>query len=102
MTDGDDSGDDDPVRRGVMIPASMGLRFQIPIDLPEFTVIAAWGTYEPEATDEVTATGRAKRRFVRRPVDIPVKVDARALVPGKTKTVTLKDDVVLRVDTLPR
>ena len=29
-----------------MIPASMGLRFQIPDDLAVFTVTASWGAYE--------------------------------------------------------
>lgn len=29
-----------------MIPASMGLRFQVPPDLVSFTVTASWITYE--------------------------------------------------------
>ena len=28
-----------------MIPASMGLRFQVPADLETFTVTASWGVY---------------------------------------------------------
>jgi hypothetical protein len=56
LTDVDDSGagadedsgvEDGPQQRGLMIPASMGLRFQIPEALEAFTVIASWGVYEP-------------------------------------------------------
>ncbi len=38
--DEDNGGDrdDEPVKRGLMIPASMGLRFQIPCDLASFTI----------------------------------------------------------------
>ena len=43
----DDDAEDQPQKRGLMIPASMGLRFQIPADLDEFTVIASWGVYDP-------------------------------------------------------
>ena len=44
----EDSGvEDEPQQRGLMIPASMGLRCQIPDDLESFTVIASWGVYEP-------------------------------------------------------
>ncbi|WP_295702981.1 DISARM system helicase DrmA, partial [Lapillicoccus sp.] len=94
----DDSGQDEPVRRGLMIPASMGLRFQIPRHLAEFTVIASWGTYEPESTGEVTAGGRSIRRFRRQPVDIPSTIRVADLQPGVTTEVSLKDDVVLRID----
>ena len=43
----EDSGtEDEPQQRGLMIPASMGLRCQIPDDLGSFTVTASWGVYE--------------------------------------------------------
>ena len=61
-TDGADGGrgqrpEDEPQQRGLMIPASMGLRFQIPDDLESFTVTASWGVYEP-----VTDGGRRQGR----------------------------------------
>lgn len=33
-------------KQGLMIPASMGLRFQVPPDLVSFTITASWITYE--------------------------------------------------------
>ena len=95
----EDAPEDQGVRRGLMIPASMGLRFQVPLDLESVVVSASWGTYNSEATGEVTEKGRAKRRFVRTPVSIPVLMALADLVPGTTKEYPLKDDVVLRVDT---
>ena len=89
---------DEPVRRGLMIPASMGLRFQIPDDLHAFTVRASWGVYNPKATGQVSATGRSIRRFHRTPVDVPVTVRLAELPRGETSTLPLRDDVVLRVD----
>src|SRR5664280_87114 len=94
----EDAAEDQGVRRGLMIPASMGLRFQVPLELASVVVTATWGTYNPEATGEVTEKGRAKRRFVRTPVSIPVPVTLVDLVPGTTKEYPLTDDVVLRVD----
>ena len=93
-----DGAEDSPVRRGLMIPASMGLRFQVPRDLPSVTVIASWGTYEPEATGETLPSGRAKRVYRRQPVDLPVRVDLRMLSTDETTAYPLKDDVTLRVD----
>ena len=94
----EDSVDDDPVRRGLMIPASMGLRFQVPHDLESFTVMASWGTYEPKSTGEMTAGGHPISRYHRQPVDIPVRVRVADLVPGTTTEIGLKEAVVLRVD----
>jgi hypothetical protein len=100
--DGDeDSGgdrDDEPVRRGLMIPASMGLRFQIPTSLASFMVRCSWGVYSPEHTGEVDKSGREIRRFRRTPVEVPVTVRVADLVPGKTAEFSLIDNVVLRVD----
>jgi hypothetical protein len=36
-----------------MIPASMGLRFQVPADLEAFRVVASWGIYETVESDRV-------------------------------------------------
>jgi hypothetical protein len=48
----DEGAEDVPLRRGLMIPASMGLRFQVPLDQAAVTVHAAWGTYRPETAPE--------------------------------------------------
>ncbi|MGV1007207.1 MAG: DISARM system helicase DrmA [Dermatophilaceae bacterium] len=94
----EDTGLDEPVKRGLMIPASMGLRFQVREDLDAVTVRASWGVYNPKATGEVSATGRAIRRYHRTPVEHPVTVRVRDLPRGETTTIPLQDDVVLRVD----
>ncbi|MDO5696761.1 MAG: DISARM system helicase DrmA [Dermatophilus congolensis] len=110
VIDNDDSGidgeedaiagdHDEPIKRGIMIPASMGLRFQVPFDLREVTVRAGWGTYEPRATGEVSAAGRPVRHFVRTPVHRSARIDLTAQRPGHTTDIPLVDDVVLRVDT---
>lgn len=100
--DGDeDTGgdrDDEPVRRGLMIPASMGLRFQVPSDLEAFTVHCSWGVYSPEKTDEVDGAGRPVTKFRRTPVQVPVWVEMTTLTPGETAEFPLVDDVRLRVD----
>lgn len=99
IVDADEDGtDDNPVQRGLMIPASMGLRFQLPLDVSTVTVRASWGTYEPESGEESTTSGRARTRYRRTPIDIPVQVDVANLIPGETATVPLKDAVCLRVD----
>lgn len=98
--DEDSAGDrdDEPVRRGLMIPASMGLRFQVPRDLDQFVVRCSWGVYNSEKTGELDKSGKEIRRFRRTPVDVPVAISVAALVPGKTAEFGLVDDVVLRVD----
>jgi len=95
----EEGGEDAAPKRGLMIPASMGLRFQIPKDLASFTVRASWGTYHPRRVEgDQTAGGRSVREFVRTPVDVPVVVQVADLVEGTTRDYQLKDDVVLRVD----
>jgi hypothetical protein len=91
----EDAVEDVPQKRGLMIPASMGLRFQIPLDIDAFTVLAVWGAYH-----RVSAEGdeSRSRRYQRTSIEIPVKVNISELTPGVTKTYALKDDVVLRVD----
>ena len=63
----DDGTDDNPVQRGLMIPASMGLRFQLPLDVSTMTVRASWGRYEPETGEESTVSGRTRTRYRRTP-----------------------------------
>jgi len=93
----EEGGEDAPPKRGLMIPASMGLRFQIPVDLPSFTVWASWGTYHSRSVEGEEGE-RKRREFVRTPVDVPVIVQVADLVEGTTKDFPVKNDVVLRVD----
>ncbi len=93
----EDNVEDEPQKRGLMIPASMGLRFQIPADLQAFTVIASWGVYHP-ITQETEGDEKPFRRYQRTPIDIPTTVVVADLTPGSTMTLSLKDDVVLRID----
>jgi hypothetical protein len=98
-TDGDeDNAQDEPPKRGLMIPASMGLRFQIPNDLEEFTVISSWGVYNPFDTGKQSKTGQTIRKFRREPIDIPKTVRVADLTPGETYGITLQDKVCLRID----
>src|SRR6266567_6953936 len=92
LTEVDDSGagadedsgmEDEPQQRGLMIPASMGLRCQIPEDLESFTVTASWGVYEP--VPEVDAEkARIVRRYKRSPVEIPKTITVADLRDAQT------------------
>ena len=74
-----------------MIPASMGLRFQVPPDLESFTVNASWGAYETVQTDQVTKAGRPIRHFQRTPVEESRTIRLADLPAGQTVTVSLRD-----------
>ena len=94
----DDDAEDRAPKQGLMIPASMGLRFQVPADLDAFRVAASWGTYETVETDKVTKTGRPIRAYQRTPVEETRSVHLADLVPGQTATIGLKESIVLRID----
>ncbi|MGI5191117.1 DISARM system helicase DrmA [Promicromonospora sp. CA-289599] len=96
----DDGVEDAPVRKGLMIPASMGLRFQVPADLASVTVRAEWGTYKIQSTDEVERSGRPVQKYTRTQHTHSIKLDLPALVPGTTKDVTLEESVLVRVDVM--
>ena len=106
LTEVDDSGagadedsglEDEPQQRGLMIPASMGLRCQIPADLESFSVTASWGVYEPvPAADAEKA--RIVRRYKRTPVEITKRIAVSDLRNSGTTEIPLRDKVVLRVD----
>ncbi len=98
--DGDeDAVEDTGPKRGLMIPASMGLRFQVPLDLDRFTVRASWGVYHSRNVEpEDPSGGRQRREFVRTPIDVPVVVEVSDLVPGVTVERELRDAAVLRID----
>ncbi|MDN5747764.1 MAG: helicase, partial [Pseudonocardia sp.] len=91
----EDSAEDQPQQRGLMIPASMGLRFQIPTDLDTFTVLATWGTYKSVGDERPESRGR---KYQRTPMEFPTTVRVAGIVPGTTKEYPLHDKVVLRVD----
>lgn len=99
----EDTVDDEPQRRGLMIPASMGLRFQVPADLAEFTVTASWGVYHPakRKLEEDAAERPRGPRYQRTPVAVAQRIRPAELTPGETRDFPLLDDVVLRVDCYP-
>ncbi|MGH4019960.1 MAG: DISARM system helicase DrmA, partial [Pseudonocardiaceae bacterium] len=68
----EDTAEDEPQRRGLMIPASMGLRCQIPDDLDSFTVTASWGQYE--RVKEKAEKQTFRRRYQRTPLAITTTV----------------------------
>lgn len=95
----EEGGEDATPKRGLMIPASMGLRFQIPIELAAFTVRASWGSYSSRNSEaESTEGARPRREFVRTPVEVPQIVQVGDLVEGQTKNYPLTGNAVLRVD----
>ncbi len=93
-----DDVEDRAPKQGLMIPASMGLRFQVPADLEMFRVVASWGTYETVETEKVTNAGRPIREYRRTPVEKTRTVHLADITPGRTATVELKGSIVLRVD----
>ena len=92
--------DDAPIRRGLMIPASMGLRFQVPADLDALTVHASWGVYHPQSggpTEDGRQGSRPATVYRREDVIEHVRINPASLTPG-TKDHVLREDVILRVD----
>jgi hypothetical protein len=94
----EDDTEDRAPKQGLMIPASMGLRFQVPADLESFTVTASWGTYETVETDQVTKAGRPIRHYQRTPIEESRSMKLADLEAGRTSTVTLRDSICLRLD----
>ncbi len=94
----DDDADDRAPKQGLMLPASMGLRFQVPTDLDAFTVTASWGSYDTVETDQVSTSGRPIRHFQRTPVEEVKCIRLAELPAGQTMTVPLRDSVCLRLD----
>ena len=85
----EDDAEDRAPKQGLMIPASMGLRFQVPPDLESFTVTASWGAYETVQTDQVTKAGRPIRHYQRTPVEETRTIRLADLPAGQTVTVPL-------------
>jgi hypothetical protein len=82
----------------LIIPASMGLRFQVASDLEAFTVAASWGAYETVETDQVTKAGRPIRHYQRIPVEEVRVIRLSDLPAGQTVTVPLRESICLRLD----
>ena len=106
-----EDADDEPVRRGLMIPASMGLRFQVPADpaeLEAITVRVSWGTYETAGRDDEDSAsappgpagggGSRITRYHRVPHSRTLRLTLADLTPGRTQDHVLDGDVTLRVD----
>ncbi len=96
----DDGVEDAPLRKGLMIPASMGLRFQVPIEQDRVTIRASWGSYNAKSTKETLPSGREKRVYIRTPHDYAKIVEVGSLEPGSTHDVPLEQDVLLRIDVM--
>ncbi|MCR2053090.1 DISARM system helicase DrmA [Actinomyces bowdenii] len=90
--------DDEPVRRGLMIPASMGLRFQVPAHLEAINIHVSWGTYETIAKDATTSQTSADTRYQRVPHAHSLRLESSTLTPGRTEDCHLEGDVILRID----
>ena len=106
LTEVDDSGagadedsgiEDEPQQRGLMIPASMGLRCQISDDLDAFEITVSWGVYERVSNDDPEKK-RVIRRYKRTPVEITKRIPVASLHKAGTTEIPLKDKIVLRVD----
>ncbi|WP_062948336.1 DISARM system helicase DrmA [Brachybacterium sp. sponge] len=100
----DEGAEDVPLRRGLMIPASMGLRFQVPLDQETVTVHASWGSYRPETaledpSDPPKAGERPRRKYRRTQHVQSRRVNLTSFIAGKTAELLLEDRIVLRIDT---
>lgn len=99
----DEGAEDVPLRRGLMIPASMGLRFQVPLNQETVAVHASWGSYRPETAPEdpnnpPKAGERPRRKYRRRQHVQSRRIDLTSLLPGKTTELLLEERITLRVD----
>lgn len=101
VADESDATEDAAPKRGLIFPASLGLRFQIPKDLAKFTVRASWGSYHSRRASEPGEGERPRQEFVRTPVEVPVVIAVADLTPGTTQRFPVKGDVVLTVDVYP-
>lgn len=94
----DDDEEDRVPKQGLIVPSTMGLRFQVPADLEEFTVTASWGVYESIPTDQVSKSGRPIRHYQRIPIEEPRRIRLTDLTPGQTRTEQLRESICLRID----
>ena len=103
--EGGDEGDrssQDPVQKsGLMIPASMGLRFQVPEGTRSVIAHCSWGTYSVEDTGKTDAGGHKVTAFRRTPCEHDVEIRIADLSPDVTRDYQVVDEVTLRADILP-
>src|SRR5699024_4510058 len=103
--DADDSGVK-TVKKGLMAPSSMGIRFQVPADVEAVQVTASWGRYssstpvsEPPPETTVGVLPKKPRPiYQREPFRIVEIIRLDSIEPGITKRVSLSPPVVLQVD----
>lgn len=103
--DEDTGTEDTPIRRGLTIPASMGLRFQVAATCGAVTVTASWGTYSPEKVQVPPPAGGKvgeppveRRSYRRTPHEHSVPLRLADLASGETHNIPVEDSVTLRVD----
>ncbi|QRO87011.1 DISARM system helicase DrmA [Kytococcus sedentarius] len=92
----EDEVDDRPQQRGLMIPASMGMRFQLPADQEQVTVTCRWARYVPSVVSREDE--RTTYEYLRQPVEKATTVVVDDLVEGQTADYPLEAEVTLRVD----
>jgi hypothetical protein len=103
--DADDSGVK-TVKKGLMAPSSMGIRFQLPADVTAVRVTASWGRYNtgkvvPEAPAETSVGVQVKKPrsvYQREPFRIEETLKLVDMAPGVTQRVDLSKPVILQVD----
>ncbi|MFC5222047.1 DISARM system helicase DrmA [Bifidobacterium leontopitheci] len=87
VENGGDENQDEPQRRGLMIPSSMGLRFQVPDDVDAVTAHCSWGVYSSHKTGETDSKGKEIRNFYRTPMQYSATINLRALQEGQTAAI---------------
>ncbi|RBY91396.1 DISARM system helicase DrmA [Blastococcus sp. TF02A-30] len=94
--DSDDEEDTGP-KGALTHPSSMGLRFQVPVDVSTLVVTASWGRYESfQRLNE--ETGRNRTWFLRTPVEVPKQLDLAGTTARRNEVLELEQDVSLRVE----
>jgi hypothetical protein len=97
--DSDDEEDTGP-RGALTHPSSMGLRFQVPVDVGALVVTASWGRYESfQRPNE--ETGRKRTWFRRTPVEVATELDLASAKARRNEVLELERDVSLRVEVFP-
>lgn len=103
--DADDSGVK-TVKKGLMAPSSMGIRFQLPAEVTAVRVIASWGRYNtstvvseaPAETSVGVQTKKPRSAYQREPFKIEATLTLDEMAPGVTQRVDLSKPVILQVD----
>lgn len=94
------------VKKGLMAPSSMGIRFQLPAEVTAVRVTASWGRYNtsavvPEVPAETSVGVQVKKPrsvYQREPFRIEETLKLVDMAPGVTQRVDLSKPVILQVD----